>query len=174
MNQDVKLKLQAFGDGELSGREAEAVRALLERDAEARQLLDELKVTTAVLRENEPQHALPESPEFYWSKIERAIAQTSPEPVSPLVAFWFAFRRGMAPITGFALVLLLGVISLKFQGGSNSLSHLAEVESLSEHVTSFSFRSQSENMFVVWLSEKGEQQPEPTPEDMEFDDEILQ
>lgn len=176
MNEEVQLKLQAYLDGELSEREAREVMNLMAQDAEAQKLLAELKLTATVLRENEPQHALTESREFYWSKIERAIAQSEPATaVGPWRAFWFSLRRGLVPMTGLALVMFLGIASLKFNSTtSDPLSHLAEVESLSEHVSSFSFRSQSENMFVVWLHENSDSQSEADRELMEFDDAILQ
>jgi anti-sigma factor RsiW len=173
MNQEVELKLQAYLDGELSARQAREVAAFLAKDAEAQKLFAELKTTTAALCENEPQATLPESPEFYWSKIERAIAHTEREPAKPLVAIWFSLRRIIAPVAGLALVLFLGIASLKVNTVNDPLAYLAEVESLSEHVSSFSFRSQSENMFVVWLHENTDQQS-PSDADADFDDAILQ
>ena len=173
MKPDLELKLQAYLDGELPDREAREVAAALASDTEAQQLLAELKTTTSVLRENEPQLTVPESREFYWSKIERAIECAQPEPAQPLMAVWFALRRVIAPVAGLALVLFLGIASFKVNTVSDPSVHLAEVESLSEHVSSFSFRSQSENMFVVWLSENTEQQATAVS-DADFDDEILQ
>ena len=174
MKPDLELKLQAYADGELSEREAREVAAAIGNDPEAQALLRELKTTTAVLRDNEPQLAVPESREFYWSKIERAIEQAQPEAARPLVSFWLSFRRVLVPAAGLALVLFLAIASFKVNNTANDpLAHLAEVESLSEHMSSFSFRSHSQNMFVVWLHENTEQQASADT-DMEFDDEILQ
>jgi hypothetical protein len=117
--------------------------------------------------------ALLESREFYWSKIERAIESAQPERTQPLLAFWYSLRRIMVPVAGVALVLFLGIASLKVNTTSDPLSHLAEVESLSEHVSSFSFRSQSQNMFVVWLHENADEQAAADSDD-DFDDAILQ
>ena len=154
-------------------REAREVAASLASDTEAQQLLAEITTTAALLRDNEPQLTLPESREFYWSKIERAIERVEPEPAQPLLAVWFALRRVIAPVAGLALVLFLGIASFQFNTVNDPSVHLAEVESLSEHVSSFSFRSQSENMFVVWLSENTDQQAVVTS-DADFDDAILQ
>lgn len=174
MKPELELKLQSYLDGELPEREAREVAAAVANDPEAQALLRELKTTNAILRENEPQMVVPESREFYWSKIERAIEHTQPEPAPSLLAFWYSLRRVIAPVAGVALVLFLGIASFKFQGGSDpSSAYLAEVESLSEHVSSFSFRSQSQNMFVVWLHENTEQQAS-IDADADFDDEILQ
>ncbi|HKQ37708.1 MAG TPA: hypothetical protein VJ063_06490 [Verrucomicrobiae bacterium] len=173
MKPELELKLQAYVDGELSAREARGVEAAMARDADAQALLGELKTTAALLRENKPQLALPETREFYWSKIERAIEQAQPEPVHPLATFWFSLRRVLVPTAGLALVLFLAIASFKVNTVNDPLNHLAEVESLSEHVSSFSFRSHSHNMFVVWLHENTEQQASADSEP-DFDDEILQ
>jgi len=176
MKPELELKLQSYLDGELSSGEARDVAAAINSDPEAQALVRELKTTAAVLRENEPQMAVPESREFYWSKIERAIERCEPEPARPMLALWYSLRRVIAPVAGVALVLFLGIASFKFQGGSSDTSsaYLAEVESLSEHVSSFSFRSQSQNMFVVWLHENNDQQQASIDTDSDFDDEILQ
>lgn len=176
MKPEFKLKLQSYLDRELSEREARDVEAVLSRDREAQALLSELQTTTAFLRGNEPQAIVPETREFYWSKINRAIERAEPEPAQPWLAIWFSLRRIIAPVAGLALVLFLGIASFQFNSGpgSDPLAHLAEVESLSEHVSSFSFRSQAENMFVVWLHENGDSHAEADAEMLEFDDEILQ
>ena len=71
MNQDRELQIQAFVDGELSARQARKVEEWLATDAEAQALLRELQATKAALAQNEPQLTLPETREFYWSKIQR-------------------------------------------------------------------------------------------------------
>ena len=73
MNVDLGIKLQAHLDGELTGRDAQQVTALLESDAEARALFNELQQTRTMLKGNEPEFRLPESREFFWSKIEREV-----------------------------------------------------------------------------------------------------
>jgi anti-sigma factor RsiW len=182
-----ELKLQAYFDGELPEREGREVAEWLARDQSAQALLSELKATSTVLRENEPEVVLPESREFYWSKIERAIEAAESAPAErvdvPLIA---RLRKFLAPFAGVALVLFLGILSLKVNTPAPDpfVQHLAEVESLNESVSSFSFRSQSENMFVVWLSEKSdhakvdpsdpEGMPMPMPMPMPEDDMILQ
>src|SRR4029077_2677507 len=111
MNHDAELKLQAWLDGELSEREAAEVKDWLARDREAQLLLAELQNTGAALAGQEEGIKLPESREFFWSKIsrdierqERAAARTAAGrpwllrlmvPVGSLaavalVAFWLA------------------------------------------------------------------------------------
>jgi anti-sigma factor RsiW len=173
MSTDLELKLQAFLDGELSGREAREVGAAIEADPEARKLFAELKTTASALRDNEPQLTVPESRQFYWSKIERAIERSEPEPVAPMLSFWMGLRRIMVPAAGVALVLFLGIASLRMNS-TDPLGHLAEVENLSEHMSSFSFRSQSHNMFVVWLHENADHQAAGESEAADLEDEIIQ
>src|SRR6266571_3471976 len=79
---------------------------------------------------------------------------------------WLAWRRYFAPLAGVAIVAVLAVFSIRvvdFPSDPNTYS--AEVENLSEHATSISFRHQSENMFVVWVSPKDQPSEEAEPED---------
>src|SRR5687767_268880 len=109
-----ELKLQAYFDGELPESERREVAEWLARDQGAEALLSELKTTATLLRENEPEMALPESREFYWGKIERAIEAAERAPAEragvPLLA---QLRKFLAPFAGVALVLFLGILSLK-------------------------------------------------------------
>jgi anti-sigma factor RsiW len=153
MNRELQLKLQAYVDGELSGREARRVEDLVAQDPSAKALLAELRFTKAFVSANEPQLALPESREFYWNKIQRAI---SSQPAATLAdRIWegfLAWRRYLAPVAATALVTLVAVGTINFT--EKEPWRLAEVENLSEHTGSFSFRSHAENMFVVWVYEK--------------------
>jgi hypothetical protein len=61
----------------------------------------------------------------------------------------------MAPLAGAALVTFLTVYSFRlYDGADNAKRHPAIVENLSEHTGAYSFRSQSENMFVVWVYDR--------------------
>jgi len=156
MKRDLALKYQAFVDGELSEREARGVAEAIARDPEAQALVAELRATRTALAGNEPEVTLPETPEFYWSKIEREIRRCGAE--SPHEGRWTAvfarWRRFLAPVAGVAVVAFLAIAAIKFQTGQvdDYAQHLAEIENLSEHSTSFSFRS--DNMFVVWVQDK--------------------
>jgi anti-sigma factor RsiW len=157
MKRDLALKYQAFVDGELSEREARGVAEAIARDPEAQALVAELRSTRTALAGNEPEVTLPETPEFYWSKIEREIRRRGEEPVTAgarWVAILAGWRRFLAPVAGVAVVTFLAIAALKFQTGQvdDYAQHLAEIENLSEHSTSFSFRS--DNMFVVWVQDK--------------------
>ena len=166
MKFDQELQIQAYLDGELSTRETRDVEQLLAADREAQALLAELKMTRSALEGNEPEIAVPDTREFYWSQIQRRINSEVPAEAAAQVPFWLAWRRYFAPLAGVAIVALLAVFSIRvvdFPNDPNSYS--AEVENLSEHSTSISFRHQSENMFVVWVSPKDQPAEEVEPED---------
>jgi len=171
MNLESELNLQAYLDGELSPRQARKVADGLANDQAAQQLLAELKMTKTALAGNEPEAKLPESHEFYWSKIQREIqrleqAQPQPQPTPSWLAAW---RRMLAPVAGMALIVFLTVYSFRsYDGLDDARRHPAVVENLSEHTGAYSFRSQSQNMFVVWVYDRSQEAtPEPDPDDDE-------
>ena len=105
MKQELQLKLQAYLDGELPDGEAREAADLLAQDAEARALLAELKNTRAALAGFEADIKLPESREFYWSKIEREIQRQSPmiEPERKFASPLAFFRRRLATVGAVAV-----------------------------------------------------------------------
>src|SRR6185369_4424628 len=68
-----QLKLQSYLDEELPEDEAREVANWLARDQEAVALLTELRQTRQAVTGFEDGIRLPESREFFWSKIEREI-----------------------------------------------------------------------------------------------------
>jgi anti-sigma factor RsiW len=151
MNVDLGIKLQAYLDGELSASDARAVTAVVERDAEARALLAELRQTRSLLRENEPHHALPESREFFWSKIEREISRAEAAPSSRAAGWLMFLRRHFAAATGTCAVLAVAAF-VTFQMHWVSPDMFEEIENPLEDTGSFSFRSESQQMTLVWIS----------------------
>jgi anti-sigma factor RsiW len=77
MTLEEQLKLQAWLDGELPPDQAAETSAWVARDPAAAALLAELKHTRQQLRSAESPPALPETREFYWSKIERDIQRSA-------------------------------------------------------------------------------------------------
>jgi anti-sigma-K factor RskA len=156
MNQDLALKYQAFVDGELREAEARQIAQLLEKDAEARALVAELRDTKTLLAGNEPQQpALPESRDFYWSKIQRDIQRLEAEPhgaerAGGWVAAFAGWRRFLAPLAGVAVIAFLAMVAARFYSPEPA-DYLAEIENLSDESTAYSFRSG--NMFVVWTKD---------------------
>jgi anti-sigma-K factor RskA len=162
----MQLKLQAYLDGELPNSDIRQVEEWIARDPEAKALLEELRFTKAFVSANEPELKLPERLEFYWNKIERAITAPEPEPTTTLAKLlwerFLAWRKVLVPLAATALVTFLAISTIRFT--ENEPWRMAEVENLSEHTGSFSFRSQAENMFVVWVYEKPEAAAEPSEE----------
>jgi anti-sigma factor RsiW len=151
MNVDLGIKLQAYLDGELPAADARAVTSLIERDAEARALLAELEQTRSLLRTNEPEFRLPESREFFWSKIEREIARPELAARSGAPGWFLFFRRHLAAATGSFVVFALAVFAA-FQMNWVSPDIFEEIENPLEDTGSFSFRSESQQMTLVWIS----------------------
>jgi anti-sigma factor RsiW len=149
---EIELKLQALLDGELPESEARQVTALMECDANARAVFTELQQTSLALKGNEPERRLPESHEFFWSKIEREITQLEKAPVSE-TPWWIAFvRRYMPAISGVGVATALVLIGA-FQLNWVSPDLLEEIDNPLEDTSSFSFRSESQKMTVVWISD---------------------
>ena len=148
MNDNQVLKLQAYVDGELSAFERDQVAALIARDENARQVVEELQLTKSLLSGNETEAALPESREFHWSKISREIERYEAKPAFVREAWTMRWwMRYFSPLVGAtALVMVLAVNS-----GDPSISGSEEVGPASPEASSVVFRSQSEKMTVVWL-----------------------
>src|SRR4051812_5591793 len=100
MNEKDQLKVQALVDGELSPRQARATERWVQSDADAAALLTELRQTSSAVRLNQTAVALPESREFYWSKIQRDIRQIGQQDaiprINPVFALW---RRILFPLS---------------------------------------------------------------------------
>ena len=179
MNRDLELKLQAWLDGELPEGEAGAVARMADTDLEVRALVAELRTTKGFLIGNEPEHILPESHDFHWSKIRREIERLEqPQAAVATRGSWLAgLGRVLAPASGVALVAIVTLVSLNFlqpRDTGDALAGMVEVENPSEHIGSISYRSQNENMFVVWLydreteanAEAISEMPDPMPDDL--------
>jgi len=146
-----QLKLQAYLDGELPEREMRSVADRLARDQDAAALITELRQTREALSGFEQGVQLPESREFYWSKIQREIqrqgtpARESAKP-NPLVA---GLRLWLRPAMAFALVTVLGLVLTRelWPGGS---PHPA-VTSL-EDAGAFTYHDYKAGITLVWLS----------------------
>lgn len=115
MNEQEQLNLQAYLDGELTGREREEVARLLDAREDARALLAELQHTRATLQAGEQERALDCSREFYWSAIERGIRSAEPQTSKPTglgIMAWL--RRHPLPIAGAAAVACLAISGFMF------------------------------------------------------------
>ena len=152
---DMHLKVQAYLDNELSPAEARKVGTWISSNPEGRDLFNELKETREILMQNEPVLKLPESRDFFWSKIEREIAAAERLPAEPEPRPWWT--RLLAPLAGTVALFAL-LFSLVDRGnGRIDLSQSLDAAPLHQlegapDVSTITFRSEAEGVTVVWLS----------------------
>lgn len=164
MKHDSQLRLQAYLDGELTDPERRTVEAMLADDPSATALLSELSRTRQALMQNEPVATLPESRDFFWSKIERDIrrSEAAAERSTPrVVSFAALVRRWLAPALGVAAVAITAGIATHTLPGFRldyGLDTVADEES-----ATMTFQDQSTGMTVVWI-DYGENDPVETPD----------
>lgn len=151
MNQDSNIRLQAFLDGELPEKEAAELRQWLERDAAARDLASELRATQAALRMFAGDLKVPESREFYWSKIQREINRLdAPARPAPSGSWIHALRRWLVPISSVAVIVIVGLVSLVqsplMRGTPSGADEFAMTDS-----NAFTYRDFTSGTTLVWL-----------------------
>jgi anti-sigma factor RsiW len=155
MNWEQQLKLQAFLDGELPEREAREILALTQRDAAAAALLAELKNTRQAMAKAEPHLSVPESREFYWSKIQREIERLEPRAAAaPAASIFTTLRRLLVPAGAFAaLAIALLVAYPHFHpAGNTTIAETSEVETTLADTDAVTYRDEQESTTLVWLS----------------------
>lgn len=159
MNSERELKLQAYADGELAPPDAAEVERWLAGDPEARALLEEIRHTREALRAYEAEVRLPESREFYWSKIEREIRRLETlarkrEPVS--TGLWALLQRWL-PLAGAAAAIALAVALWN----SSRADRLAEVsaEFALADAEAFTYQDYANGVTLVWLPYPAENEP---------------
>jgi anti-sigma-K factor RskA len=160
MNQNLELKLQSWVDGELSAPEARRISQEIASDAEASRLVAELQALKSALAGNETALAVPETREFYWSKIERQIQleARSPRPAqAPRRAAWLHWLSSLAGVAGLACMLLL---AFKPPG----LPSYDEISATGEGMEAVTYHDQSAGMTVVWLADTEQQTAQPAIE----------
>ena len=152
MNEETKLKLQAHLDGELSDREARQIVELLSKDNEARSLFAEMQFTKTALRGNELEMKLPESREFYWSKIRREIERPTENPARIFAVSWWkpAYVRLAAGLAAGCALLMISFLAFT----DRSPSFPGEGESTSEEMGAITYHSNADGMTVVYLVDR--------------------
>lgn len=152
MNHDLPIKVQAYLDDELSPRDAKQVANVLEGHPEAKRLFAELQSTKAALAGNELEARLPETREFYWSKIEQEIRrQEQSAPARWLFPWQTGGRRWAVRVAGFAgaAALFMAIIQL-----SSNPHGVDEIESTLADMGTFTFRDRSAGITMVWLYDR--------------------
>ena len=152
MDYDAQLRLQAFLDGELPEAETSELANWMARDREAAAMLEELRHTCDALAGSEEGIQLPESREFFWSKVQRGI-QRLEEPApkaapAPLFARW---RRLLVPASALALVFVAAVLLIQ-PAGQFGRTSTADIETALADAGAFTYRDYSAGTTLVWLS----------------------
>ena len=148
MTEEQQLKVQSFLDGELPEGEAREVVSLIARDEEAKALHAELKNTRRAVKDSEANVRLPESREFFWSKIAREIERLEPTPESkPSVSLFDHLRRLLVPMSAAAVILIAGLIAFRPAGPG----HSTEEEMAMADSGAFTYHDYSAGMTLVWL-----------------------
>lgn len=148
-----QLKLQAYLDGELPQSEAQEVASWLAQDREATALADELRQTRQALAGFEQGMKLPETREFFWSKIRRELQRQEslePEP-SPVVPLLARLRRFLIPAAGFAVVVMAAVLVT----GRSPVN----IQTSLEDSGAFTYHDFSSGTTLVWLSYPAKNEP---------------
>jgi anti-sigma factor RsiW len=131
MEYNDQLKLQAYLDGELPEGEAARWAERLARDQEAAALLTELRQTRECLGGFEEGVKLPETREFYWSKIQREIQRLdTPRPAATAtLTVWARLRRLLVPAAGLALVAVAALVAAYRSGPTMVATETAVADS---------------------------------------------
>jgi anti-sigma factor RsiW len=149
MKEELQLRLQAYLDGELPDGEGRAMAELIARDADARALVAELRNTRGALKGFESETKLPESREFYWSKIEREIGRSEkPQTAAQPASVSALLRRFLAPVGAVAALVIVGILITRQNlapGSPESATAFADSDA-------FTYRDYSAGMTLVWVS----------------------
>ena len=169
MKQDPELllKVQALHDGELPPAEAARVRARLAEDPAATALLGHLEAVRSALRHYEAECTLPESREFFWSKVRRDILRASPgaareQARAPAWGFWLRYfvPAGAVALLALALVFGLRPAGISPRGPAVAMG-LVAVETALLDTRAVTYRDEDAGVTLVWLSFAGENQFTP-------------
>ena len=79
INNEDRLKIQAWIDGELASRESSQIADLVDSDMQAKELAEELKTIQIILKTGEKELKIEDSEEFYWNQVQEKIEILSPD-----------------------------------------------------------------------------------------------
>ncbi len=135
MDYEAQLKVQAYLDGELPEGEAGEVAEWPGRDPQTAALLTELRQTKEALAGFEAGIQLPESRDFFWSKIQRQIErEEAAEQPGVAAAPWLVrLRRVLVPAAGVALAVLAGLLLIPTQSAPGMETALADSGAMIYH-----------------------------------------
>lgn len=178
MKQDLQLKLQAWLDGELGESEVRRVAQAASDEAEARRVVAELRAVKSAFAGAEMARAVPDSREFYWSKIQRQIQLEArqAEAAAPASPGWLrAWRRLLVPLAGVSVAAGAVLLSVKHAPQPTAAPALAvanydDVTATSDAMDTMTFHDQSTGLTVVWLQDRPATQTAPATSAQDDDD----
>ena len=153
MNEEQQLKVQSLLDGELTDSESRQVMAWVAGDAEASALLAELRLTREMLSASESTPRLPESREFFWSKIEREIrrleADSNPTPAVPFLS---RLRRLLVPFTVVAALAVIAVVTSFHTGLLKPAPVSSQTQMTIADASAFTYQDFANGTTLVWVT----------------------
>jgi anti-sigma factor RsiW len=152
MNEEQQLRLQAFLDHELGEQEARDVASWVARDREAAALVRELRNTRQALSQAGQDQRVPETREFYWSKLEREIQRLQPsEPVQIPSLPWMARFRRVLVSAGAVAALAVIVFVAGHQSGFLGWFRGAQTEMTAADAGMFTYKDYANGTTLVWM-----------------------
>lgn len=153
MNEEQQLKLQAYLDGELPEPERRRVAAWLANDAAAAALSAELRNTRQAFGHFDAGLKLPESREFYWSKIQREIRRRELSASATQPSRWWArvLRRWLAPALTVTALLTVATVGLEL-GLWRTPAKGPETEMTVADAGAFTYQDFANGTTLVWVS----------------------
>jgi anti-sigma factor RsiW len=157
---NTQLKIQAFLDGELDEAEARKIAALIASDHDSAALHAELKNTRCALYQAGDGIKVPETREFYWSKISREIEKLErQETAARSVSVLHVLARWLRPLGVVAAVAIVGLYVWRHTGGGNSWELIVTAQVDSGAVV---YQDASSGTTLVWFTSQTTELPART------------
>lgn len=159
MNRELKTQIQAWIDGELDATATPALVRRMDGDPEAVEFAASLRAIRGIVRANEPVRPVPDTRDFYWSQIRRAIESSPREGAEGPVAGRFSPGRWLAWLIPSSAAAAAVLLALRFGAGSPTVSPDAGERAMVGHVieapttdmNTLTFYSSRDLMTVVWV-----------------------
>ena len=153
---ETELNVQALVDGELTGAEADALRARIEGDDALLELHDRLTALRGLMAGAEMPCALPEPGDFHWSQISKAIEQEDRQAkrLAKPASGTRSLLRWVTPLVGLGCILLLLTSPSRHNGPPDLgilLSSDHELELSADEIDVMTFNTGDDNFSVVCL-----------------------
>ncbi|MFN0067265.1 MAG: hypothetical protein ACKVYV_06470 [Limisphaerales bacterium] len=151
MKHDEILRLQAWMDGQLTGREATEAEALAATEAGTRALAA-LRSARATARAAGAEWPLPETREFFWSRVRRGIeaAEGQTAPAASPTPGWV---RWLLPLGAAAALAVLFLPRPAREAGHADGLAGQTLQAPLDDVRAVVFHSQSDGVTVIWVAD---------------------